>query len=103
MNFFNKIERHINNFARKNQPMIPLKNRKAIQKMRLAGRIVAEAFDLLEVHIKPGIRLSDLPPGRFPLCASKHENTPHVHFGVYPLSIITRSHTRGGFFIFFIF
>lgn len=60
MNFFDRIERHITNIARKSEPMIPLKNRKAIQKMRLAGSIVAEAFDLLQEHIKPGIKLSDL-------------------------------------------
>ena len=60
MNFFDKIERHIHNFARKSKPMIPLKNRKAIQKMRMAGKIVAEAFDLLQEHIRPGIRLYDL-------------------------------------------
>ncbi len=40
--------------------MIPLKSPTAIQRMRLAGRIVAEAYDLLQQHIKPGIKLSEL-------------------------------------------
>ncbi len=39
---------------------IPLRRDKAIAKMRTSGRIVAEAFDLLAEHIKPGVKLSDL-------------------------------------------
>jgi methionyl aminopeptidase len=39
---------------------IPLKRPRAIAKMREAGRIVAECFDILDQHIKPGVKLSDL-------------------------------------------
>jgi methionyl aminopeptidase len=39
---------------------IPLKNQKALSRMREAGRIVAETFALLGEHIKPGIMLREL-------------------------------------------
>lgn len=40
--------------------MIPLKRPSGIEKMRQAGQIVAESFDLLREHIKPGVKLSTL-------------------------------------------
>ncbi len=40
--------------------MIPLKRPSGIEKMRQAGQIVAESFDLLRAHIKPGVKLSTL-------------------------------------------
>lgn len=40
--------------------LIPLKRPNAISRMREAGRIVAEAFDILAGHIKPGVKLSEL-------------------------------------------
>lgn len=39
---------------------IPLKRPKAIDRMRDAGRIVAECFDILGEHIKPGVKLCNL-------------------------------------------
>jgi methionyl aminopeptidase len=39
---------------------IPLKRPKAIARMRESGRIVAESFEILREHIKPGVRLSEL-------------------------------------------
>jgi len=39
---------------------ISLKNRRAIKKMRVAGRIVAETFAILGEQIKPGVTLQDL-------------------------------------------
>ncbi|MCK6630153.1 MAG: type I methionyl aminopeptidase [Anaerolineae bacterium] len=39
---------------------IPLKNRRAIEHMRAAGRLVAETFALLGEHIKPGVTLREL-------------------------------------------
>ena len=39
---------------------IPLKSRRAIERMRAAGRIVAETFELLDEHIRPGITLHEL-------------------------------------------
>lgn len=39
---------------------VPLKNRRAIEHMRDAGHIVAQAFALLAEHIKPGITLREL-------------------------------------------
>ncbi len=39
---------------------IPLKNRRAIEHMRDAGQIVAQAFALLGEHIKPGVTLREL-------------------------------------------
>ena len=39
---------------------IPLKRPRAIARMREAGRIVAECFDILGEHIKPGVKLSEL-------------------------------------------
>jgi methionyl aminopeptidase len=39
---------------------ISLKNRRAIKKMRAAGRIVAETFAILEDHIGPGVTLREL-------------------------------------------
>ena len=39
---------------------IPLKRPNDINRMREAGRIVAECFDLLRAHVKPGAKLSDL-------------------------------------------
>jgi methionyl aminopeptidase len=40
--------------------MTALKNARAINRMRTAGQIVAEAFDLLREHIKPGVTLRTL-------------------------------------------
>jgi methionyl aminopeptidase len=39
---------------------IPLKNRRASERLRAAGRIVAETFALLGEHVKPGITLREL-------------------------------------------
>ncbi len=39
---------------------IPLKNKKALKRMRDAGRIVAETFEVIGEHIKPGISLHEL-------------------------------------------
>jgi methionyl aminopeptidase len=39
---------------------IPLKSRRAIERMRAAGRIVAETFELLGEHVEPGITLYEL-------------------------------------------
>jgi len=39
---------------------IPLKRPRAIARMREAGRIVAECFEILREHIKPGVTLSEL-------------------------------------------
>ena len=39
---------------------IPIKNGKALAKMRVAGRIVAETFEVIAEHIKPGITLQEL-------------------------------------------
>ena len=39
---------------------IPLKNQKALSRMREAGRIVAETFALMGEHIKPGVSLREL-------------------------------------------
>jgi methionyl aminopeptidase len=39
---------------------IPLKNRRAIEHMRVSGRLVAETFALLGEHIKPGVTLAEL-------------------------------------------
>jgi methionyl aminopeptidase len=39
---------------------IPLKNPRALTRMREAGRIVAEVFELLGEHIKPGVTLHEL-------------------------------------------
>jgi methionyl aminopeptidase len=39
---------------------IPLKNRRAIEHMRAAGRLVAETFALLGEQIKPGVTLREL-------------------------------------------
>ena len=39
---------------------IPLKNGRALAKMRAAGRIVAETFEVIGQHIKPGITLQEL-------------------------------------------
>jgi methionyl aminopeptidase len=39
---------------------IPLKQPRALERMRESGRIVAEAFEILAEHIKPGVKLSDL-------------------------------------------
>lgn len=40
--------------------MIPLKRPKAIKRMREAGQIVAESYDILAEHIRPGVKLSEL-------------------------------------------
>lgn len=40
--------------------LIPLKRPKAIERMREAGRIVAEAYEILAEHVKPGVKLSEL-------------------------------------------
>jgi len=40
--------------------LIPLKRPKAIQRMRDAGRIVAEAYEILAGQVKPGVKLSEL-------------------------------------------
>lgn len=39
---------------------IPRKNHRAIKKMRVAGRIVAETFAVLAEHIQPGVTLREL-------------------------------------------
>jgi len=39
---------------------IPLKNQKALKRMREAGRLVAETFALISEHIKPGVTLREL-------------------------------------------
>lgn len=39
---------------------IPLKNEKALSRMRDSGRIVAEVFALLGEHVKPGVSLREL-------------------------------------------
>jgi methionyl aminopeptidase len=39
---------------------IPLKRPEAIERMRAAGRIVAESFEILAEHIQPGVSLADL-------------------------------------------
>lgn len=39
---------------------IPLKSSRAMTRMRAAGRIVAETFEILGEHIKPGITLREL-------------------------------------------
>ncbi len=39
---------------------IPLRRPQMIKRMRESGRIVAESFDILGRHIKPGVKLSDL-------------------------------------------
>ena len=39
---------------------IPLKSRRAINRMRNAGRLVAETFELIGEHIQPGITLREL-------------------------------------------
>lgn len=39
---------------------IPLKNRRAVDQLRAAGRLVAETFALLGEHIKPGVSLREL-------------------------------------------
>jgi len=52
---------------------IPVKRPKAIRRMREAGRIVAESFDILANHIKPGVKLSH--PGV--ICASINHEICH--------------------------
>ena len=37
-----------------------IKNSRALARMREAGKIVAECFDILGEHIKPGVKLADL-------------------------------------------
>jgi methionyl aminopeptidase len=39
---------------------IPLKNKKGLQRMREAGKIVAETFELISEYIKPGVTLREL-------------------------------------------
>jgi methionyl aminopeptidase len=39
---------------------IPLKTSRALTRLRAAGRIVAESFELLGEHIKPGVTLDEL-------------------------------------------
>ena len=39
---------------------IPTRRPKALDRMRAAGRIVAECFEILGQHIKPGVKLSEL-------------------------------------------
>lgn len=39
---------------------IPLKTSQAIERMRAAGRIVAETFQILGEHVKPGVALREL-------------------------------------------
>jgi methionyl aminopeptidase len=39
---------------------ISLKKPRAIRRMRMAGRIVAETFDKIAVHVKPGVTLHEL-------------------------------------------
>lgn len=39
---------------------IPLKNARALAQMRASGRLVAETFELIGEHIKPGVTLKEL-------------------------------------------
>jgi len=39
---------------------IPLKRPRAISRMRAAGQLVAQVFDMLGEHVKPGVKLSEL-------------------------------------------
>ena len=69
--------------------MITIKKEKDLEKMRVAGQIMIEVFDLLENVIKPGISTKDLDKFVHEYIISKGGKPSCLHYGGFPASICT--------------
>lgn len=67
--------------------MVTVKSPKEIEKMREAGKIVAEVLDLMEKYVKPGISTLELDRIAHDYIISKGAKPSFLHYQGYPNSI----------------
>lgn len=67
--------------------MITIKSRTEIEKMRVAGKITADALKLVEQHIKPGVSTAYLDKIARDFILSKGATPSFLHYNGFPASI----------------
>ena len=70
--------------------MIYLKSASDIAKMREAGRIVYETFEVLKKHLKPGITTKELDQIAHEFILSQGAKPSFLNYNGFPASICAR-------------